>query len=78
VLADIDDYLQRWGHYRLAVDMHERLNGRLTRPYWQMATANALGTSYATLGQTGRAIEHTSRPPPSPARSATAASKAAR
>src|SRR5204863_25595 len=32
--------------------------GRLTRPYWQMATANALGTSYATLGQTGRAIEH--------------------
>jgi tetratricopeptide (TPR) repeat protein len=58
VLADIDDYLQRWGHYRLAVDMHERLNGRLTRPYWQMATANALGTSYATLGQTGRAIEH--------------------
>jgi tetratricopeptide (TPR) repeat protein len=58
VLADIDDYLQRWGHYRLAVDMHERLSGRLTRPCWQMATANALGTSYAALGQTGRAIEH--------------------
>ena len=58
VLAGIDDYLQRWGHYRLAVHMHERLSGRLDRPYGQMATANALGTSYAALGQTGRAIEH--------------------
>ena len=58
VLAGIDDYLQRWGHYRLAVDMHERLSGRLNRPDGQMATANALGTSYATLGHTGRAIEH--------------------
>ena len=58
VLAHIDDYLQRWGHYRLAVHMHERLSGRLNRPYGQMATANALGTSYAALGQTGRAIEH--------------------
>jgi tetratricopeptide (TPR) repeat protein len=58
VLAGIDDFLQRWGHYRLAVHMHERLSGRLNRPYGQMATANALGTSYAALGQTGRAIEH--------------------
>jgi len=58
VLAGVDDYLQRWGHYRLAVYMHERLSGRLNRPYGQMATANALGTSYAALGQTGRAIEH--------------------
>ena len=58
ILADIGECLQRWGHYRLAVEMHERLSARLTRPYWQMATANALGTSYATLGQTGRAVEH--------------------
>ncbi|HUK68249.1 MAG TPA: tetratricopeptide repeat protein [Streptosporangiaceae bacterium] len=58
ILADIGECLQRWGHYRLAVDMHEHLSARLTRPYWQMATANALGTSYATLGQTGRAVEH--------------------
>ena len=58
VLADIDDYLQRWGHYRLSVDLHERINGRLTDPRWQIATANALGNSYATLGQTGRAVEH--------------------
>jgi tetratricopeptide (TPR) repeat protein len=58
VLAGIDDYLQRWGHCRLAVHMHERLSGRLSRPQRQMAEANALGTSYATLGQTGRAIEH--------------------
>ena len=61
VLAGIDDYLQRWGHYRLAVHMHERLSGRLSRPQRQMATANALGTSYATLGHTRRAIEHYQR-----------------
>jgi tetratricopeptide (TPR) repeat protein len=58
VLADIDDYVQRWGHYRLAVDMHERLSGKPMRPHWQMATANALGTSYAAVGQTGQAVEH--------------------
>jgi tetratricopeptide (TPR) repeat protein len=58
VLADIDDCVQRWGHYRLAVHLHERLSGKLTDPQWQMATANALGNSYATLGQIGRAVEH--------------------
>jgi tetratricopeptide (TPR) repeat protein len=59
VLGDIDfDYLQLWGHYRLAAEMHERLDGRLTNHYWQMVTANALGNSYSTMGQTERAIEH--------------------
>jgi tetratricopeptide (TPR) repeat protein len=58
VLADIDfDYLQRWGHYRLAADMHERLLGRLTDPYWQMYTVGALGTIYSILGQSERAID---------------------
>jgi tetratricopeptide (TPR) repeat protein len=59
VLQDIDfDYLQRWGHYRLAVEMHERLNGRLHEPWWRMVNAGGLGASYATLGQTQKAIEH--------------------
>lgn len=59
VLADIDfEYLQRWGHYRLVASMHEQLSGVLADPYWQMATANALGNSYSTLGQSRSAIEH--------------------
>ena len=59
VLNDIDfDHLQKWGHYRLAADMHERLNSRLTDLYWQMVNAGNLGTIYSTLGQTEKAIEH--------------------
>jgi tetratricopeptide (TPR) repeat protein len=58
VLNGIDsDYVQKWGHYRLAVDMHERLLGRLTKPHLQIDTAVALGKSYSALGQTERAIE---------------------
>jgi tetratricopeptide (TPR) repeat protein len=58
VLNGIDFDLQKWGHYRLAVDMHERMRGRLADPGLQMATASALGSSYLVLGQTERAVEH--------------------
>jgi len=59
VLNDIDfDYLQNWGHYRLAAEMHERLTGRLTDLYWQMVNAGNLGNIYGETGQTEKAIEH--------------------
>src|SRR5262249_25501295 len=59
VLDDIDfDYLQKWGHYRVAADMHGRLSGKLTDPPWQMATAGAIGNLYPMLGQTEQALEH--------------------
>ena len=59
VLADIGfDYLQKWGHYRLAAGMHERLNGRLTELNWQMDNAGNLGSIYSTLGETEKAIDH--------------------
>jgi tetratricopeptide (TPR) repeat protein len=59
VLDDISfDYLQKWGHYRLAAGMHERLLGRLTDRYWRMANAGNLGNVCYALGQTQRAIEH--------------------
>ena len=59
VLDDITfDYLQKWGHYRLAAGMHERLTGRLTDLYWQMVVAGTLGSIYAALGQTQQAIEY--------------------
>jgi tetratricopeptide (TPR) repeat protein len=59
LLADIDfGYLKKWGHYRLAASMEERLIGKLTNPHWQMVNASALGTSYRILGQTGKAINY--------------------
>jgi tetratricopeptide (TPR) repeat protein len=59
VLDDISfDYLQRWGHYRLAAEMYERLLGRLTDLYWQMLNAGNLGNVYSTFGQNEKAIEH--------------------
>ena len=56
--------------------MHERLNGRLTDPYWQMVNAGNLGISYSTWGRPRRRSSTTSRPWPSPAKPATAAAKA--
>ena len=59
VLEEIDfEYLQRWGHYRLAASMHERLSGRLTDSLWQGATANALGMISRRLGRIEQAIGH--------------------
>jgi tetratricopeptide (TPR) repeat protein len=58
ILKDIDvEYLQKWGHYRLAARMHERLTGRLREPWWRLVNAGDLGNCYATLGQTHAAIE---------------------
>ena len=58
VIEDIDfDYLQRWGHYRLVVAMRERLQPVLQDPEHQANNATGLGISYATLGETGKAIE---------------------
>jgi tetratricopeptide (TPR) repeat protein len=52
------DYLIRWGHYRLAIDLHERLQGHLTDPQTNAAIKSNLGLCYADLGQTTRAIDH--------------------
>jgi tetratricopeptide (TPR) repeat protein len=57
LLNDIDwAYLKKWGHYRLATRLEERLLGNLTDPYWQMIIAGALGDSYWITGQAEKAI----------------------
>jgi len=58
VIQDIDfDYLQRWGHYRLVVDMRERLQPVLQDPHRKANNATGLGESYFALGQTEKAID---------------------
>ncbi len=58
VLLGIDfDYLILWGHYRLTVEMHERLQDHLEDPDTDAASKNSLGTCYRMLGEIRRAID---------------------
>jgi hypothetical protein len=50
VLLEIDNYLQLWGHSRLAAELHERLKGHLTDRELIQASCNNLGSCYASLG----------------------------
>jgi tetratricopeptide (TPR) repeat protein len=58
VLFGIDfDHLLLWGHYRLAIDLHERLQGRLSDPLSDANSRNHLGAAYFSVGEIRRAIE---------------------
>ena len=58
VLLGIDfDYLIQWGHYRLTVELHERLQGHLDDPWTNAASKTNLGECYRSLGQFTRAID---------------------
>ena len=47
VLTDIDfDYLLLWGHYRLMIDQHERLQGKLSDATLKQISLGNLGTAY--------------------------------
>jgi tetratricopeptide (TPR) repeat protein len=51
------DYLIRWGHYRLTVQMHERLQGHLDDPWINAVSEAVLGMCYLHLGQIPQAID---------------------
>jgi len=58
VLLDFDfDYLLLWGHYRLMVELHQRLQGKLTVPYLKQFSLSNLGSCYFNLGDFRRAID---------------------
>ena len=58
VLLGIDfDYLSQWGHYRLTVELHERLQGHLDDPWTNAASKTSLGENYRSLGEFTRAID---------------------
>ena len=57
VLFEIDfGYLQLWGHFRLAVELHERVRGKLDDPELKQNCAGNLGSAYYRLGQLHQAI----------------------
>jgi len=57
VLTDIDgEYLHLWGHYRLMIDLHENLQGKLNDPDLKSTSLGNLGTAYRNIGQMQRAI----------------------
>lgn len=58
VLLGIDfEYLIRWGHYRLTVEMHQKLQGHLDDPWADADSKNSLGFCYRLLGEFRRAVE---------------------
>ena len=58
VLSDIDyDFLQVWGHYRILVDLHSRIYGRITDPALNAAHLGSLGNCYFSLGDYRQAVD---------------------
>jgi len=57
VLHEIDfDYLLLWGYSRMLVELHGRLQGRLTNKRLMSRSANGLANSYEALGHYREAI----------------------
>src|SRR5271165_1362891 len=58
VMQDITyDYLETLGHFGLLIDLHRRLQGRITDPALEVGSAINLGNSLIRVGQAAEAIE---------------------
>lgn len=57
VLLGVDLALIQWGHYRLTVEMHQRLQGHLDDPWTDGSSKDCLGRCYWSLGEIRRAID---------------------
>jgi tetratricopeptide (TPR) repeat protein len=59
VLTDIGfSYLLLWGHYRLMIDQHERLQGKLSDARLKYTSVHNLGIAYDCVGQIPKAIAY--------------------
>jgi tetratricopeptide (TPR) repeat protein len=57
VLLEISSfYLLTWGHHRLMIELHERLQGKITDPVLGESNIGNLGTAYYRTGHHQRAI----------------------
>jgi tetratricopeptide (TPR) repeat protein len=57
VLADIDfNYLLLWGHYRLSINLHERLQGKVMDSFLKQTSVGNMGSAYSGIGQIQKAI----------------------
>jgi len=58
ILGEIGvDYMFLWGHYRLLVELQEKLRGKLADPVSRMTNLRDLGRSHEKMGQNQKAIE---------------------
>jgi tetratricopeptide (TPR) repeat protein len=58
VILDIDfDYLLLWGHYRLMIDMHEKLHGKINDDFIRLQHLNNVGLAYSDIGQVKLSIQ---------------------
>ncbi len=51
------DYLFLWGHYRLVINLHEKLKGKFDDKFSAGINLNELGLIYSEVGETRKAIE---------------------
>jgi tetratricopeptide (TPR) repeat protein len=59
VLFEIDfDYLLLWGQFRLMIEMHKRLEGKLSDSGLRSSSAGNLGTAYSNVGEYRKAIQY--------------------
>ena len=59
VLSEFDyAYLLLWGHYRLMIEMNEKLKGKIKDVFLIGNSAGNLGSAYLSIGQTSKAINH--------------------
>ncbi len=62
VLAEIDfEYLLLWGHYRLTIDLHEKLKEKISDKQLARQSIGNLGTTYSYIGKFQDAVEYTSQ-----------------
>lgn len=45
------DYLYRWGYYRLMIELHGRLSGKLSDINYQIVNASSLGSACTAIGR---------------------------
>jgi tetratricopeptide (TPR) repeat protein len=56
ILLEISfDYMERWGHYRLMIDLHERLREKIIDDELHLGHLNDLGGAYWRIGKTKEA-----------------------
>jgi tetratricopeptide (TPR) repeat protein len=57
VLLDFD-YLMLWGQYKTVIDMHKRLQGKLSDSLLRSTSSGNLGTAYRNIGEYQEAIKY--------------------
>ena len=62
ILLEVDfDYLLLWGHYRLMIELHEKLQGKITDNGLAASSVGNLGQAYHAIGKVWLAIEYEGR-----------------